>query len=110
MPLSEIIAGAALGLALQILHETIQKGKDRSSTTKCILERLDATIFRITPLITKVEKLSEEADEPQRRVIKDLKHLLENAVVLVEAYVELKRRNLLKKNRFCECLLLFFIT
>ncbi|KAL1214377.1 RPW8-like protein 2 [Cardamine amara subsp. amara] len=100
MPLSEVIVGATLGLILQILHEAIKRAKDRSATTRCILDRLDATIFRIIPLIAKVEKLSEEADEPLRKVIADLKHRLEDAVVLVEAYVELKRRNLLKKYRY----------
>lgn len=100
MPLNEIVAGAALGLALQILHEAIQRAKDRSATTRCILDRLDATIFRITPLIAKVEKLNEEECESLRKVIEDLKHLLEKAVVLVDAYVELKRRNLLGKYRF----------
>ncbi|CAH8268140.1 unnamed protein product [Arabidopsis lyrata] len=100
MPLAEIIAGAALGLALQILHEAIQRAKDRSLTTSCILDRLDSTILRISPLIAKVEKLGKESDESMRKVIKDLKHLLEKAVVLVEAYAELKRRNLVGKYRY----------
>ncbi|KAG7633920.1 Powdery mildew resistance protein RPW8 domain [Arabidopsis suecica] len=100
MPLTEIIAGAALGLALQILHEAIQRAKDRSLTTSCILDRLDSTILRITPLMAKVEKLNKESDESLRKVFEDLKHLLEKAVVLVEAYAELKRRNLLEKYRY----------
>lgn len=100
MPVSELMAGAALGLALQVLHDAIKKAKDRSLTTRCILDRLDATIFRITPLVAKVDKLSEEVEDSPRKVIKDLKHLLEKAVSLVEAYAELRRRNLLKKFRF----------
>ncbi|CAH2064474.1 unnamed protein product [Thlaspi arvense] len=97
MPLGEVIVGAALGLVIQILHQAIQRAKDRSTTTRFILGRLDDTVYRITPLIVKVEKLSEEADESLRRVTEDLKRLLQQAVVLVEAYAELKRRNLLKK-------------
>lgn len=100
MPLDEIIAGAALGLALQILHEAIQRAKDRSFTTRCILDRLDATISKITPLVVKIEMLSEEVHESLRKVIEDLKQLLEKAIGLVEAYAELKRRNLLRKYRF----------
>lgn len=107
MPLAEIISGAALGLALQILHEAIRRAKDTSSTTKCILDRLDATIHRITPLIMKVDKFNEESDESLRKFIKDLKLLFEKAIVLVEDYAELKRRNLLGKYRFVN---LFFIT
>lgn len=108
MPLAEIIAGAALGLALQILHEAIQRAKDRSLTTSCILDRLDSTILRISPLIAKVEKLGKESDESMRKVIKDLKHLLEKAVVLVEAYAELKRRNLVGKYRFVNLFIYFY--
>ncbi|KAL1214375.1 RPW8-like protein 2 [Cardamine amara subsp. amara] len=100
MPFAEVVAGAVLGLTLQILHEAIKRAKDRSATTRCILDRLDATIFRITPIIAKVEKLSQESDESLRKVIDDLKHLLERAVVLVDAYVELRRRNLLGKYRY----------
>ncbi|EOA25340.1 hypothetical protein CARUB_v10018660mg [Capsella rubella] len=100
MPLGEIVVGAALGLTLQILHEAILRAKDRSSTTRCILDRLDSTILRITSLIAKVEKLSGEADASMKKVIKDLNNLLEKAVVLVEAYAELKRRNLLGKYRY----------
>lgn len=109
MPITEIVAGAVLGLTLQILHEAIQRAKDRSSTTRCILDRLDATIFRITPMIAKVEKLSEESDESLRKVINDLKHLLDKAVVLVDAYVELRRRNLLGKYRFVKVFLIIYI-
>ncbi|VVB05186.1 unnamed protein product [Arabis nemorensis] len=100
MPLEEIIAGAALGLALQILHEAIQRAKDRSFTTRCILDLLDATISKITPLVVKIEMLSEEVHESLRKVIKDLKQRLEKAIGLVEAYAELKRRNLLRKYRY----------
>ncbi|CAF2110768.1 unnamed protein product [Brassica napus] len=35
-----------------------------------------------------------------RKVIEDLKRLLEKAISLVEAYAELRRRNLLKKYRY----------
>ncbi|ESQ45481.1 hypothetical protein EUTSA_v10010714mg [Eutrema salsugineum] len=100
MPITEIIAGATLGLALQVLHEAIKRAKDRSITTRCILDRLDATIFRITPLVVQVDKLSEEVEDCPRKVIEDLKNLLEKAVSLVEAYAELRRRNLLKKSRY----------
>ncbi|CAL9246912.1 unnamed protein product [Arabidopsis halleri] len=100
MPVSELMAGAALGLALQVLHDAIKRAKDRSLTTRCILDRLDATIFRITPLVAQVDKLSEEVEDSPRKVIEDLKHLLEKAVSLVEAYAELRRRNLLRKFRY----------
>ncbi|CAH2064472.1 unnamed protein product [Thlaspi arvense] len=100
MPVSEMMAGAALGLALQVLHDAIKRAKDRSLTTRCILDRLDATIFRITPLVAQVDKLSEEVEDSPRKVIEDLKHLLEKAVSLVEAYAELRRRNLLQKYRY----------
>ncbi|KAG2329433.1 hypothetical protein Bca4012_021002 [Brassica carinata] len=100
MPIGELVAGAALGLTLQVLHEAIKKAKGRSMTTKCILERLDATIFTITPLVDHVDKLSERVEDSQRKVIEELKHLLEKAVLLVEAYAELRRRNLLKKFRY----------
>ncbi|KAF2587757.1 hypothetical protein F2Q70_00040619 [Brassica cretica] len=73
MPIGEVMVGAALGITLQVLHEAIMKAKDRSLTTKYILERLEATISRITPLV---------------------------AISLVEAYAELRRRNLLKKYRY----------
>ncbi|KAL0714025.1 hypothetical protein Bca4012_021003 [Brassica carinata] len=53
MPIGELVAGAALGLTLQVLHEAIKKAKGRSMTTKFILDRLDATIYRITPLVIK---------------------------------------------------------
>lgn len=108
MPLAEIIAGAALGLALQILYEAIKKAKRRSLTTSRILDRLDSTIVRITPLITELGKLGKKFDESHRKVIKDLKHLLDNAVVLVETYAELKRRNILEKYRFVN--LFFFLS
>ncbi|KAG2329434.1 hypothetical protein Bca4012_021001 [Brassica carinata] len=100
MPIGEVIIGAALGITLQVLHEAIKKAKDRSLTTKCILDRLDNTISRVTPLVVQVDKLSERVEGSQREVIKELKHLLEKAVFLVEAYAELRRRNLLKKYRY----------
>ncbi|CAN8268194.1 unnamed protein product [Cochlearia groenlandica] len=100
MPIGEIIVGAALGIILQVLHEAIMRAKDNSRTTKCILDRLDATIVRIFPLVDQVDKLSEEADDSMRKVIEDLKDLLKKAVFIVEAYAELRRRNLLKKYRY----------
>ncbi|KAJ0253681.1 RPW8-like protein 3 [Hirschfeldia incana] len=100
MPIGEVIVGAALGITLQVLHEAIKKAKDKSLTTKCILDRLEATISRITPLVVQVDKLSKRLDDSQRKVIEELKRLLEKAVSLVEAYAELRRRNLLKKYRY----------
>ncbi|CAG7865085.1 RPW8-like protein 3 [Brassica rapa] len=100
MPIGEVLVGAALGITLQVLHEAIIKAKHRSLTTKCILDRLDATISRITPLVVHVDKISKGVEDSQRKVIEDLKRLLEKAVFLVEAYAELRRRNLLKKFRY----------
>ncbi|KAF3497538.1 hypothetical protein DY000_02055780 [Brassica cretica] len=100
MPIGEVIVGAALGITLQVLHEAIIKAQDRSSTTKCILVRLDATISRITPLVAHVDKISKRVEDSQRKVIEELKRLLEKAVPLVEAYAELRRRNLHKKHRY----------
>ncbi|CDY17785.1 BnaC08g21930D [Brassica napus] len=100
MPIGEVIVGAALGITLQVLHEAIIKAQDRSSTTKCILVRLDATISRITPLVAHVDKISKRVEGSQRKVIEELKRLLEKAVPLVEAYAELRRRNLHKKHRY----------
>ncbi|CAN6969512.1 hypothetical protein Bca4012_094840 [Brassica carinata] len=100
MPIGEVMVGAALGITLQVLHEAIMKAKDRSLTTKYILERLEATISRITPLVVHVDKISKRVEDSQRKVIEDLKRLLEKAVSLVEAYAELRRRNLLKKYRY----------
>lgn len=101
MPVTEIIAGATLGLVLQVLHESIKRAKDSSLTTKCILDRLDATVFRITPLVAQVDKrLSKDIEDSPRKIIADLKLLLEKAVSLVEDYAELRHRNLLKKSRF----------
>ncbi|XP_010515423.1 PREDICTED: RPW8-like protein 3 [Camelina sativa] len=100
MSVVEIVAGPALGYALQALHYAIKRAIDRSLTSAYIFDRLDATIFKITTLVAQVDKLSEEVEDPQRKVIEDLKHLLEKAVSLVEAYAELRRRNLLKKFRY----------
>ncbi|KAL1214374.1 RPW8-like protein 3 [Cardamine amara subsp. amara] len=100
MPISELVAGAALGFALQVLLEAIKKAKDRSLTTKCILDRLEATILSITPLVARIDKLSEELEDSPKKVIENLKFLLEKAVALVVAYAELRRRNLLKKFRY----------
>ncbi|CDY52830.1 BnaAnng11770D [Brassica napus] len=99
MPIGEVIVGAALEITLQVLHEAIRKAKDRSSTKKCILDRLDATISRITPLVVHVDKISKRVEDSERKVIEELKRLLEKAVSLVEAYAELRRRNLHKKHR-----------
>nr|AHZ20648.1 HRb [Brassica napus] len=99
MPIGEVIVGAALGITLQVLHEAIIKAKDRSSTKKSILDRLDATISRITPLVVHVDKISKRVEDSERKVIEELKRLLEKAVSLVEAYAELRRRNLHKKHR-----------
>jgi len=60
--------------------------------------------------MAKVEKLNKESDESLRKVFEDLKHLLEKAVVLVEAYAELKRRNLLGKYRFVNLLVSYIYT
>nr|VDD56947.1 unnamed protein product [Brassica oleracea] len=100
MPIGEVMVGAALGITLQVLHEAIMKAKDRSLTTKYILERLEATISRITPLVVHLDKISKRVEDSQRKVIEDLKRLLEKAISLVEAYAELRRRNLLKKYRY----------
>ncbi|KAG7560327.1 Powdery mildew resistance protein RPW8 domain [Arabidopsis thaliana x Arabidopsis arenosa] len=100
MPLVELLTGAALGFALQLLHEAIIRAKERSLITRCILDRLDATIYKITPFVIKIDTFTEEVDEPLRRVIEELKCLLEKAIRLVEAYAELKRRNLLRKYRY----------
>ncbi|XP_019090154.1 PREDICTED: RPW8-like protein 3 [Camelina sativa] len=70
----------------------------RSLTTRCILDRHDATI-RITPLVDLVDKLSKEVEDSPRKVILDLQHLLEKDVSLADAYAELKRRKSLKKYR-----------
>ena len=58
MPIGEVMVGAALGITLQVLHEAIMKAKDRSLTTKYILERLEATISRITPFVVHLDKIS----------------------------------------------------
>lgn len=100
MPIGELFAGAALGFALQVLHEAIKKAKDRSLTARCILDRLEATILSITPLVAQVDKLSKDVEDSPRKVIEDLKVLLGKAVDLVDAYAELRRRNLLKKFKF----------
>ncbi|XP_018437251.1 RPW8-like protein 3 [Raphanus sativus] len=100
MPIGEVMIGAALGITLQVLYEAIIKAKDKSLATKCILGRLGATISRITPLVVHVDKISEKVEYSQRKVIEDLKRLLEKAVFLVEAYAELRRRNLHKKHRY----------
>ncbi|XP_010426591.1 PREDICTED: RPW8-like protein 3 [Camelina sativa] len=100
MSVVEIVVRPALGFVLQALHYAVKKAIDRSLTSAYIFDRLDATIFRLTTLVAQVDKLSEEVEDPQRKVIEDLKHLLEKAVSLVEAYAELRRRNLLKKFRY----------
>ncbi|KAJ4900251.1 RPW8-like protein 3 [Raphanus sativus] len=97
---TELMAGAALGLTLQVIHETIKKAIDRSLATSKILYRLDATICRITPFVIQVDKLSEEVGDSSRKIIKDLTELLENAASLLKAYAELRRRNLIKKYRY----------
>lgn len=104
MPLGELLTGAALGFLLQLLLEAIKRAKDRSLTTRCILDRLAATISKITPFVIKIDTLTEEVDEPLRKVIEELKLLLAKTHSLVEAYAELKHRNLLRKYRFVfEC-------
>jgi len=100
MPLVELLTSAALGLSLQLLHDAIIRAKERSLITRCILDRLDATLHKITPFVIKIDTLTEEVDEPFRKVIEELKRLLEKAIRLVDAYAELKLRNLLRKYRF----------
>ncbi|AEE78668.1 RPW8-like protein 1 [Arabidopsis thaliana] len=100
MPLVELLTSAALGLSLQLLHDAIIRAKERSLITRCILDRLDATLHKITPFVIKIDTLTEEVDEPFRKVIEELKRLLEKAIRLVDAYAELKLRNLLRKYRY----------
>ncbi|KAL0762412.1 hypothetical protein Bca101_078563 [Brassica carinata] len=95
---TELMAGAALGLALQVVHEAIKKAIDRSLSTRYILYRLEATISRITTFVAQVDKLSEEVEDSSRKIIEDLKNLLNNAASLLNAYAELRRRNLIKKS------------
>ncbi|KAG2263484.1 hypothetical protein Bca4012_014553 [Brassica carinata] len=97
---AELMAGAALGLTLQVLHEAIKMAIDRSLATRKILYRLQATISRITTFVAQVDKLSEEAEDSSRKVIEDLTNHLENAASLLMAYAELRRRNLIKKYRY----------
>nr|AIE47872.1 HR1KZ10 [Arabidopsis thaliana] len=47
MPLVELLTSAALGLSLQLLHDAIIRAKERSLITRCILDRLDATLHKI---------------------------------------------------------------
>nr|ACQ99493.1 RPW8.2 [Arabidopsis lyrata subsp. petraea] len=99
--IGEVFAGGALGIALSVLQETVKRAKDRSVTTRFILDRLKATIDSITPLLLQIDKVSEEMEDPPlRKVYERLKLLLESAVSLVEANAELRRRNLRKKLRF----------
>ena len=99
--IAEVAAGGALGLALSFLHEAVKRAKDRSVTTRFILHRLEATIDTITPLIVKIDKLSEKMEDSSSRKFNErLKLLLVNAVSLVEENAELRRRNVRKKFRF----------
>lgn len=99
--IGEVFAGGALGIALGVLQEAVKRARDRSVTTRFILDRLKATIDSITPLLLQIDKVSEEMEDPQsRRVNEDLKLLLKTAASLVENNAELRRRNLLKKLRF----------
>nr|AHZ20679.1 HRd [Brassica napus] len=95
----ELMAGAALGLALQVVHEAIKKAIERSLSTRYILYRLEDTISRITTFVAQVDKLSEEVEDSPRKIIEDLKNHLDNATSLLKAYAELRRRNLIKKYR-----------
>ncbi|KAF8088922.1 hypothetical protein N665_0527s0040 [Sinapis alba] len=97
---TELMAGAALGLTLQVIHETIKKAIDRSFATSKTLYRLEATILRITIFVAQVDKPSEEVEDSSRKIIEDLKNLIENAASLLKAYAELRRRNLIKKYRY----------
>nr|ACQ99479.1 RPW8.2 [Arabidopsis lyrata subsp. petraea] len=99
--IGEVFAGGALGIALGVLQEAVKRARDRSVTTRFILDRLKATIDSITPLLLQIDKVSEEMEDPQsRRVNEDLKLLLKTAASLVENNAKLRRRNLLKKLRF----------
>nr|ACQ99481.1 truncated RPW8.2 [Arabidopsis lyrata subsp. petraea] len=48
--IGEVFAGGALGIALGVLQEAVKRARDRSVTTRFILDRLKATIDSITPL------------------------------------------------------------
>ncbi|CAN8254795.1 unnamed protein product [Cochlearia groenlandica] len=100
MALESLVGGAILGLSLQVLHESILRAKDRSLTTRFILNRLEATLRRITPLVVRIDKLSKETKDSRGIVIEDLKKLLDKAVFLIDGYAKLGRRNLRKRYRY----------
>ncbi|KAF2533479.1 hypothetical protein F2Q70_00032549 [Brassica cretica] len=53
----------------------------------------------VASFVAQVDKLSEEVEDSSRKIIEDLKNLLNNAAFLLNAYAELRRRNLIKKYR-----------
>nr|QDK56857.1 HR1 [Arabidopsis thaliana] len=73
MPLVELLTSAALGLSLQLLHEAIIRAKERSLITRCILDRLDATLHKITPFVIKIDTLTEESMNLSGKSSKSLK-------------------------------------
>ncbi|KAJ0024685.1 hypothetical protein Pint_06791 [Pistacia integerrima] len=100
--IEDLVAGAALGVAFQLLCGLIKDTKAKSKKFKPILERLESTLKLLTPKIIELEKFNKELMDNSREEIHLLLGTLKKARQLVFTCSDIPRWNKVKKCRYAK--------
>lgn len=100
--IEDLFAGAAIGVAFQLLSDKIKDTKAKSKKFKPILESLESSLKLLTPKIIELEKFNKELMDNSRAEIHLLLGKLEKARQLVSTCSEIPRWNKVKKHRYAK--------
>ncbi|KAJ0096811.1 hypothetical protein Patl1_28770 [Pistacia atlantica] len=98
--IEDLVAGATLGVAFQLLCHEIKGAKAKSNKFKSILESSESTLKLLTPKTIELEKFNEELMDNSREEIHLLLGTVEKARQLVSTCLDIPWWNKVKKYRY----------